>query len=523
MYPYPAEFIVDVSQSGIKSVLQSVDPISKQAAELVWTGSFDNSTSAATVTITGVAPAGTNPGIYIITTAQGDLRTEKNFYRNATLTATGGATPVSRILSYEFINTSGGGDTGIVVLDSPIPLATGGTISNGASPTATANPSVFIPTAPDIENYYTGKIITNRTRAQTRTITSFWGSLSFAILDSPAATWVNTDDYSISEQIPSHGGYSTAIAPQFTAVSSRIFQLDPTASPNSNAYAGGFLRIDSVLAGGLPVAPFSVPAAPYNESRRIVRYIGLSTVFTAVSGSSFTLGTIAAGIESTFYVGAFITTSVATYQISTFDTTTKSGTITGAFGAEAVGDAVNMRSVIISSPFTVTPTTSTRYEVNCFDRDNSVPFNYTGTISANQQMSCYKIELLDLVLPNIDLTTGSGGRIAFYPYVYVELQNVAGANSNNSGIIISNNPHSTKMLFRVPIDDTPTPLISPFIKIDGDGAIQTVKFNPNDSLKFSVHLPNGDLFIVDQSEYFGPQKPNPLIQISAMFSIQKIG
>ena len=160
------------------------------------------------------------------------------------------------------------------------------------------------------------------------------------------------------------------------------------------------------------------------------------------------------------------------------------------------------------------------YEILQYTRDNAVPFTYTGSTVSQQSMVCYEIELIDLVLPN--KTLKNGGRIAFYPYVYVEFQNISSSSSGNTNIIYSNNPNSTRMLFRCPIDDIPNPLLSPFIKIDSDGAKQIIKFKPNDNLKFGVYLPNGELFETLLPEYYSPCAPNPFIQISALFSIKRL-
>ena len=50
------------------------------------------------------------------------------------------------------------------------------------------------------------------------------------------------------------------------------------------------------------------------------------------------------------------------------------------------------------------------------------------------------------------------------------------------------------MLFRASVSDTIEPVQSTFVNLNGDGAVQTVKFKPNDNLKFSVRMPNGDLY-----------------------------
>jgi hypothetical protein len=161
-------------------------------------------------------------------------------------------------------------------------------------------------------------------------------------------------------------------------------------------------------------------------------------------------------------------------------------------------------------------------QIITFNRNNEQPLNYTGSTASQNQMVCYEIELISLILPNLPLDNKIGGLIAFYPYLYVELSNQTSPSSGSKGIIYSNNPHANKALFRVAIDDTPTPLISKFIKVDGDGAVQTVKFKPNDNLYFRVFLSNGDLFETDTKDNPSPAEPNSFVQISAQFSIKRL-
>ena len=161
-------------------------------------------------------------------------------------------------------------------------------------------------------------------------------------------------------------------------------------------------------------------------------------------------------------------------------------------------------------------------EILSFDHDNSHSLNYTGSTVSQNQMVCYEIELLSLILPNLPLDNNIGGLIAFYPYLYVELVNVSSPSAGNAGIIYSNNPNARKALFRVNIDDTSTPLISKFIKLDGDGSVQTIKFKPNDNLHFRVFLYNGDLFETDQQDTPPPLPVDFFVQISAEFGIRRL-
>lgn len=172
-------------------------------------------------------------------------------------------------------------------------------------------------------------------------------------------------------------------------------------------------------------------------------------------------------------------------------------------------------------PFNVSPGLA-YFEILSFNFDQAVPLNYTGSTISQQEMVCYEIELLNLILPNSTLVGGRGSRITFYPYVYVEFTNLTSASSGTNGVIYSNNPNSTRMLFRAAIDDIPNPLLSPFIKIDGDGMRQTVKFSPNDNLRFSVRLPDGVVFETNQIETESPEEPNPDMQISAVFAVRRL-
>lgn len=157
-------------------------------------------------------------------------------------------------------------------------------------------------------------------------------------------------------------------------------------------------------------------------------------------------------------------------------------------------------------------------EILDFSYDNANPIIYN--INNNNQATCYEIELLNLCLPNITLASAEGRRIAFYSYVYVELTNVSNPNSGNIHPLWSNNPNSTKMVFRASIDDINNPVVSSFVKVDGDGTIQKIKFKLNDSLRFSVKLPNGDYFQTQQEDNFGPLSPDPNLQISALFQVR---
>jgi hypothetical protein len=179
----------------------------------------------------------------------------------------------------------------------------------------------------------------------------------------------------------------------------------------------------------------------------------------------------------------------------------------------------NTRVATVEYPFSVIPGTIT-YEILPFTRDNVVPLVFTG-IELNR-VDNYEMELLNLILPNKLLVSGNGGNALTYPYLLLEIYNISVASGDTRNILISNNPNSVRVLFRIPVDDTVNKSVSPFVKIDGDGMVQTIKFKPDQSLKFRVLLPNGEVLKVGDSEKFSPSAPNEFMQISACFSLRRI-
>jgi hypothetical protein len=173
-------------------------------------------------------------------------------------------------------------------------------------------------------------------------------------------------------------------------------------------------------------------------------------------------------------------------------------------------------------PFDITSFASQQYtiEVEPFSYDNAVPFSYNGTLV--QQNICYEFELLQLILPNFTLSSGFGSKIAFYPYIYVELSNVSSSGAHLVNMMHSNNPNAVKMLFKVPIYDVQDPETTPFVRLVAVGMIHTMKFKPDDNLYFTVLLPNGDVFDTILPEFFSPSVPNSEVQVSALFRYKAV-
>ena len=170
-----------------------------------------------------------------------------------------------------------------------------------------------------------------------------------------------------------------------------------------------------------------------------------------------------------------------------------------------------------NSNTTPLPTKGTIINIVNLSYDNFSPLVYNGSRVSQNQVVCYEISLVSLILPNVTLSTGS--RIAFYPYLYVELSNTSTSSAASPNIIYSNNPESGRALFIIAVTDMVQPVNSHFVKLLGRMR-QVVKFKPNDSLRLRVYLPSGELFQSLKKDLFSPYAPDPLLQVNALFSIK---
>jgi len=301
-----------------------------------------------------------------------------------------------------------------------------------------------------------------------------------ATLDKPIPNWKNTDQYSIRKTLPTEFISISSTIPPISSLNpannsynalqlTNCVFLDQSANPNDNHYNGNFIYI--------------YPKTVYNNQTQTL---------TNIEGGCF-------------YINAYIGALRACY-------------VTSMNCPTLIGPTTYYPSYN-SSP-TSYPTSSDNINIVAFSNDNYTPLIYNGSVVSQNETVAYEISLVNLTLPNIILTTGA--RIAYYPYVYVELSNVTASSSSSKNVIYSNNPNSNRALFLVPITDINDPLRSPFIKLDAGSMTQTVKFKPNDCLKFSVFLPDGRLYQTIRSDYYTPSGPNFFCQIDALFGIKRL-
>ena len=491
-YPNPADFAVNISQTGTKDNLNANDPVSSAAPIRIW--------SPVTLLPIGILQANANNTLtqFIVGYISNSVNKIVDYYVGLTVKFIFPSSTNSVITGWNFVGSDSTKDYFNVSINIPIsgpslPQIVAGEILpfvplqlELVSNLLIGYPFMFIPNGLNADNYYTDCIIYNQSKSppEWRPIISYNGTNKFAGLDisaqygGPITSWALTETYVLRKEIPMMYGTATSI------ISAQSVKLDITkSSKNPREYEGSFIRfIDGLNAdkifiitdygGDLPVPPIPVPPyyyahAPYIPPLPLPPYY----------------------VEPYIVPASYVANVKCVY------------TPNGNNSLEDVGG---------------TPI----YEILQFSKDNEVPFMYNGSTVSQQEMVCYEIELVDLVLPNKVLV--NGGRSIFYPFVYVELQNVSSPSSGLVNILYSNNPNSTRKLFRCPIDDMQHNLSPPFIKIDSDGTKQTIKFKPNDNLHFAVYLPNGKLFKTLIPENYSPNAPNPIIQISALFGLKRI-
>jgi hypothetical protein len=417
-------------------------------------------------------------------------------------------------------------DRAEIIVETPLPDET--PISQAQTwiikdPTDFSNPSlplIFVPRGRLQQNGYANYNIYNETQKESSKITKYDATTHILFCEPVNKSWTAQDNFSIRKKNPIVKGNTTIIpfVPPVTTTTSIVItdQTNPADLSNiSNYYKNMFLRI---LPTPYPYIFINVPNPSQksysvnnksinNTSRHITFYSGKNDPWS--SSVIYSEGIVVLYLNN-YYISIFNTSVNLNQEPNNSPTFWNDYTIMVPY------------EFVVYPPFTDEPTSLYSIEVLDFSYDNFNPFVYTGSTESQQQMVCYKVELISLILPNSTLIVGEGSRIAFYPYVYVTLSNVSASSAGSSNMIYSNNPSSTKVVFRVPIDDLTNPTISTFIHVDGDGMTQTMKFKPNDNLFFSVTMSNGELYKTSLEEYYSPMAPNLSAQISACFSIERL-
>jgi len=175
--------------------------------------------------------------------------------------------------------------------------------------------------------------------------------------------------------------------------------------------------------------------------------------------------------------------------------------------------------IIISGYKTVT-NINLNWEILPFSYDGVNDFKYFGSKTSIDQFSTYKLKMNGLILPNVSLKSSIGDKIAFYPHIYVEICNISSSNTCTNNII-SNNPNTTKALFKIPVKDITNPERTKFIKFDCN-MTQFVRFNINDNIKIKIYFDDGKILESRKKDNAPPLPPNNDLQTSLLFTIERI-
>jgi hypothetical protein len=488
-FPLPSEFDVIISQSGLKGKKDAIDPVCDSAPVYIFNKYMINDdTSDIIYNLEIVNPVSapstiqspTDPNKLLIKTAE-QLRPETDFYVGCSMGiyATPPATNVEyrRIVGYEYAGSDSSGyyygiftpaysyPTTVLqsgIMPTPTPVDTSSVIP------ANSTPRFWVPKGSIINNYYVNYYIDNIPSIEYKKIIAYNGDTRFVTLESPTIdNWNFRSAFCIRKELPLVVGV-VFLGPGEVTLDTvyMVYTIQQPLSDVKDFYVGDYIRFTY----SKNITPNQMSFSPFNQMRKITSYDPVTK-------------------KLTFYPSVLVTQDALDACLST-------------------GPPLNIYFL--------------QYEILGFSRDNFSPFNYIGSIVSSQQQVCYDIELRNIVIPNFLLKSGRGGRIVFYPYIYVEFFPISDSSTNPRGILCSNNPNSYKMLFRAIVSDTQQQEISPFIKLGGDGQVHTIKFKPNDSFHFAVYNSEGELLQFSQPDNYSPVAPNPLVQISAMFTIRRV-
>lgn len=464
MYSNPARFEVEISNNGMKSNVRSTDPVTNAYPELVFRPN-DFVTTTLTIDYSQPVTFSSNQSTFVV---RGDATTVNvdGYYVGAVLLDNVINFNFYRIVDWKYMYTNIDnffritveGDVGPLVDTQPFQIK---------NPSDLGNTFVFLPNSVSIDNYYCKYKFWRQSNNTSYDILSYDGTTHLAKISSPIAFPASSNEiYVVRLSTPSHVGTldnNTFLAPTNVIVLTNGVVLD-------TSYLNAFIRI-------------------YNNALAVVGNTGSNMICKIVGFVILTPAVIVNGVVVTPAVFDFTKPILDISHVLTADFD----------GVKAVPANYN-------------------FEVMPFTKDNKSPFVYSGSMTTNHQPVAHEITLNSLILPNVVLS--AGGIIANYPYVYVEFENTTLASSQN--ILYSNNPLTHHAMFKVPITDLNHPTTSRFVKLNGNGMVQTVSFRQNDSIRVMVRLPSGEEFQTLPKDTDYGQPPNPFLQVSFCFGMKRL-
>ena len=540
-YPLPSTFVVPFGQttSSVK------DPILTGSIYYQWSTVNQLNINGVLYPLYdfGTIIGGTN-GVAIIQSLVGNIQTVRDAYKGYTVV-------------YSPPAGQGSGDTRKILSYDPPTSSITPQIGFGINPTGStyyiigaynANPSSFsIPSQDGFGNsivdrvqayinyYLMDETASNGSSIIAQPISYYDNNLRLAYTASPLTGWKPTDSMSIRKGLPLE---------KWTLDTLTRINLDPSYGPVGPVITlpVGASSIDQYYRGKYVYFSSNGPTSLFYYTTLLAAIYGIFYIksykaatrelFVEYSQNGVPLpytvvnqGTILGGSSTTALLLSNLSETTSSYFTNYYITNTvqnATSQIVG-FGYDTVADY----AAIVSPAFAVAPTAGDTYTITSLNtinivsqlEDNAATLDYIGTMVSVNQAVCYDVELIELILPNIPLLDGP--IVAFYPYVYVELKNVSSPDGAASSTIYSNNPPSNRAFFIVLITDISQPTTSTFVKLSCS-TTSRIKFKPNDSLQFSVTLPNGDYVSPVYPDNFSPYPPNPDLQIHATFGLKQV-
>ena len=407
------------------------------------------------------------------------------------------------------------------------------------------NPELDPATSSDTADYYKGYTITDTTIAESRLIKTYDPSQTSVTMNLPFSNtlpniWASSDTYNIED---------TATLTQNTISVQPIDVFNNTPFPVPENFVGQYVYVYN-FAGNYSLSTnpilktkaydttykyFTTSLSTYptlnNNDLVIIRKQMINNwgnfAANAIS-NTIQLGASASSVDN-YYRGKYLFilphnipgTSVDP-AIPTVGLTNNSSykdfiyIITAYKGSTKVA---TLNKVVKLSLYDTGDLTGRAYEILDFSYENAQNYYFSGSRLSQEAGACTDIEINSVILPNVPLKSGS--RTALYPYFYLSIES-ANSSFNSFNSIYSNNPNSRKNNFLLPMYDTSDPFSTAFIKLDAGGMVPRLKFNPKEPLSVSITLPNGEPFETLEKDNETPLPPNPLLQITILFTTTRI-
>ena len=212
------------------------------------------------------------------------------------------------------------------------------------------------------------------------------------------------------------------------------------------------------------------------------------------------------------------------YQYNYLEIDTDLGTKIGAITTPDSNFLI--KSATLKTPFQRNPYAaySVDTKINIFNILRHVEDNHQYLILPQTMTEKkFKISLVNLSLPNKLLKCSKGGYITEYPYVYVKFRTTENSNKGSNGWFYSQNPKYEQKDFRVIIDNTVDDTTTSHVTLrSSDMTYDDFYLKVSDTIFFGVFMPDGSRFETIDDDLESPYRPNPTLQISALFSLEEM-